>query len=181
MSPYLRRLDPCCQSWIDPLQDRPFSQQPTQVPRTTTTVDPLSRVTAPLFSSRQPAQPSGPSSGGLSGLFGAARAARTALSGTTLPPAATPQPTACTTVLVRPSSQGTTPVVQRPETINLLGEEIKFSGAPTLPITITCLFKKEDCALLWADEQRAVVEDAIKKVLPKFKLQAISMGGTKER
>jgi hypothetical protein len=50
---------------------------------------------------------------------------------------------------------------------------------PTLLITITCLFKKEDRVLLQADERRAVVEDAIKKVLPKFKLQAISICGTK--
>jgi hypothetical protein len=33
---------------------------------------------------------------------------------------------------------------------------------------------------LRADKQRAVVEDATKKVLPKFKPQAISMGGTKD-
>jgi hypothetical protein len=117
MSPYLRQLDPRRQYRIDPLQDRPFSQQPTQVPRNTTTVDPLSRVTAPFFPSRQPAQLSGPSSSdGLSALFGAARAACTALSGMNLPPAATPQPTACTTVPVCPSTQGTTPVV-RPATI----------------------------------------------------------------
>jgi hypothetical protein len=95
----------------------------------------------------------------------------------TPPHAATPQPTACTTVPVRPS--GTTPVV-RPATIKLLGEEIELTGGPTLPITITCLFKKEDHALLRADERHAVVEDAIKKVLLKFKPQAISMGSTRD-
>jgi hypothetical protein len=142
------------------------------------TVDPLSRFTASFFPSWQLVQPSWPSSGGLSGLFGAARAACTAPYGTPPTPAATPQPTARTAVLVCPTS--TTPVVQRPATINLLGEEIEFTGAPTLPITITCLFKKEDRALLRADEQRAIVEDAIKKVLPKFKPQAISIGSNKD-
>jgi hypothetical protein len=34
--------------------------------------------------------------------------------------------------------------------------------------------------LLRADERCAVVKDAIKKVLPKIKPQAISMGGTKD-
>jgi hypothetical protein len=91
-------------------------------------VDPLSRVTAPFFPSRQQAQPSGPfSSGGLSGLFSTAQAACTTLSGMTLPPAATPQPTALTTAPVRPLTQGRTPVV-RLATIKLLGEEIKLAG-----------------------------------------------------
>jgi hypothetical protein len=113
------------------------------------------------------------------GLFGAAWAAHTVFSGTAPPPAATPQPTAHTTVPVRPNTQGTTHVVW-PATIKLLGEEIEFAGIPTLPIMITCLFKKEDCALLQADKWRAVVMDAIKKVLLKFKPQAISIGQTKD-
>jgi hypothetical protein len=50
---------------------------------------------------------------------------------------------------------------------------------PTLLITITCLFTMEDCALLRADEQCAIVKDAIKNVLLKFKPQVISIGGTK--
>jgi hypothetical protein len=44
----------------------------------------------------------------------------------------------------------------------------------------TCLLKKEDCALLWAYKQHAIVEDAIKKVFSKFKLQAITISSTKD-
>jgi hypothetical protein len=93
-------------------------------------------------------------------------------------PTATPLQTTQTTAPVRPQRQGTTPVV-KPATIKLLGEEIEFSGMPSLPTSTTCLFKKEDHASLQADEHHAIAKDAITKVLSKFKLQANSLGGNK--
>jgi hypothetical protein len=92
---------------------------------------------------------------------------------------ATPLQTTQTTAPVRPQRQCTIPIVQ-PATIKLLGEEIKFSGMPSLSTSTTCLFKKENHASLQADARHAIVEEAIKKVLLKFKLQAISICGNKD-